>query len=194
MATQLLQDCWTHPDDFAKRWRGGAGAAQLAPLMASAALGAGLYSGGSRLIEGAGSAAAGAAAGAAAPLVLWAACVPTLFIVGSHLGSGLKLREVMLVSLEAVSFGGLALACGQPQVLFLQVALPGDWLAALELPYAEVFHQAARFAVLLLAGLCAGDVLSRALGAVEERWSVRALWKGLAGLCWIQLGAALGAL
>ncbi len=168
MSSALLRSCWIHPADFVETWLDRAGSAQMVPLLTSASVGGALYGAGAGLGEGAGAMLTWGAIGALTPAVAWACSVPTLFILGTHFGSALRLRQVMLISLSALSFSGVALAAALPLEWFLELSLPFAWAGA-DLP---LVHG------VLLGGawFCGADVLLRILRRVEPSTEARILW------------------
>ncbi len=180
MQLSLARRAWIHPEEFAAEWLDRPGSTAFSPLLLTAALGAGLYSAGVRLVDGPHATALFGAAGTLAPLLLWIGAVPALFILGSHLGSRMRLRQVMLVSLTALSFGGFALAA----------SLPVEWLLDYALP-ASKSRLLLHGSVLLAAGLCTFDVLHRVLKQLEDSRPARALWLGLLVLSWLQLAVVV---
>jgi|GEM_PF-4619288 len=171
----LTRRGWFDPAAAAEQLAGPLPARRLTPLLVPATLGglgwtAGAAVGSPHLL-------AAAAAGLVAPTLLWAAGLPTLFVVGCQLGSALRLRQVLAVSLVALSFGGLALGAALPIAWFLRLALP--W------PQAAIGVHAALVAAAALASL---DVLARALDAVEPASPARGLWFALFALTWVQVG------
>ncbi len=148
---------------------------RLAPLLVPATLGGFAWTAG--LAVGTPDLPRAALLGLLAPALLWAAGLPSLFVVGSQLGSQLRLREVLAVSVVALSFGGLALGAALPVAGFLRFSLP--WPGAVTATHA-----------LLVAGAGAAslDVLARALDAVEPVSPARPLWFVLTALTWVQVG------
>ena len=182
MRLSLVIDALREPEAFAVRWGEAEAPVWLyGALAGTAAFGVGTYGamlhawrGGFTSLQYGFGAAIAAGLG-------WSAAIPSLVVLGGLLGSRLAPRTVVMASLVAVSFGGLAMLASVPVLWFFELVTG---------------HAAGRcFAMLASAagvGLCMVDVFTRCMRALEGFRFFHWLWVGLFGAVSLEMFILFG--
>jgi len=165
------------PESFAVAWAAdppaepgllGLGARDLpvfVGLLATASAGVGAYAAALHAHAGLGSMLLHGGSAVAAAGVAWSATLPSLYVMGSLLGSRLATRSLLLAAMVTVSFGGIAMLASLPVLWFFELCLPYGWTRLL-------------VALITFAGVGVSmkDVFSRVMAALEGPRIVHHLW------------------
>lgn len=182
MRLSLVIDALREPEAFALRWDEDEAPLWLyAALAGTAAVGVGSYGamlhawrGGFGLLQFGFGAAAAAGLG-------WSAAMPSLIVLGGLLGSRLAPRTVVMASLVAVSFGGLAMLASVPVLWFFELVTAH--------PLGRAF---AMLSSVTGVGLCMADVFTRCMRALEGFRLFHWLWVGLFGAVSLEMFILFG--
>lgn len=168
MSAALVLSALREPEDFTESVSARVTLPTLVSLALTASAGVAAYGAAMHAWDGAAAMAQGALAALMGAGLAWTASIPSLYIVGSLLGSKLKLEHVALSSLVTVSFGGLAMLASIPVLWFFELCLPMGGV--------RVFVNLMVFAGV---GLSMVDVFLRVMARLEGRRFFHLAWLGL---------------
>ncbi|MCB9791262.1 MAG: hypothetical protein H6741_00910 [Alphaproteobacteria bacterium] len=168
MSAALVLSALREPEDFTASTCERVTLPTLAALALTASVGVATYGAAMHAWGGAAAMAEGALDALMGAGLAWTASLPSLYVIGSLLGSKLKLEHVALSSLVTVSFGGLAMLASIPVLWFFELCVP--YAGVRLLVNALVFGGV---------GLSMVDVFLRVMARLEGRRFFHLAWLGL---------------